>query len=105
MPQIRRLAAIMFTDIVGYTALMANDEWKSIFHSQHKSWSAVYKFDKSKQRKIGCIWNLELLNKYKKMKAKSIKRKNTEEIKTALAESITVGWHVQPGWKWKSTKH
>lgn len=29
MSQIRRLAAIMFTDIVGYTALMGNDE-KSI---------------------------------------------------------------------------
>ena len=26
MPQTRQLAAIMFTDIVGYTALMGNDE-------------------------------------------------------------------------------
>ena len=26
MPQNRQLAAIMFTDIVGYTALMGNDE-------------------------------------------------------------------------------
>jgi len=29
MPQIRQLAAIMFTDIVGYTALMGNDEKKA----------------------------------------------------------------------------
>lgn len=29
MPQIRQLAAIMFTDIVGYTALMGNDELKA----------------------------------------------------------------------------
>ena len=29
MSQIRRLAAIMFTDIVGYTALMGNDEKKA----------------------------------------------------------------------------
>ncbi len=29
MPQTRRLAAIMFTDIVGYTALMGNDEQKA----------------------------------------------------------------------------
>jgi len=29
MPQSRRLAAIMFTDIVGYTALMGNDEQKA----------------------------------------------------------------------------
>ena len=29
MPQSRQLAAIMFTDIVGYTALMANDEQKA----------------------------------------------------------------------------
>ena len=30
MPQIRQLAAIMFTDIVGYTALMGNDEQKAL---------------------------------------------------------------------------
>ena len=30
MPQSRQLAAIMFTDIVGYTALMGNDEDKAI---------------------------------------------------------------------------
>jgi len=29
MPQSRQLAAIMFTDIVGYTALMGNDEHKA----------------------------------------------------------------------------
>lgn len=29
MPQSRQLAAIMFTDIVGYTALMGNDEQKA----------------------------------------------------------------------------
>src|SRR5678810_86847 len=29
MPQSRQLAAIMFTDIVGYTALMGNDEKKA----------------------------------------------------------------------------
>jgi len=29
MPQIRQLAAIMFTDIVGYTALMGNDDQKA----------------------------------------------------------------------------
>ena len=29
MTQIRQLAAIMFTDIVGYTALMGNDEQKA----------------------------------------------------------------------------
>ncbi len=29
MPQTRQLAAIMFTDIVGYTALMGNDEQKA----------------------------------------------------------------------------
>src|SRR4030095_11261377 len=29
MPQFRQLAAIMFTDIVGYTALMGNDERKA----------------------------------------------------------------------------
>jgi class 3 adenylate cyclase len=28
MPQSRQLAAIMFIDIVGYTALMGNDEQK-----------------------------------------------------------------------------
>jgi len=30
MPQSRQLAAIMFTDIVGYTALMGNDEQKAL---------------------------------------------------------------------------
>ncbi len=30
MPQSRQLAAIMFTDIVGYTSLMGNDEQKLI---------------------------------------------------------------------------
>ena len=29
MPQFRQLAAIMFTDIVGYTALMGDDEQKA----------------------------------------------------------------------------
>ncbi len=29
MPQTRQLAAIMFTDIVGYTALMGDDEDKA----------------------------------------------------------------------------
>ena len=29
MPQSRQLAAIMFTDIVGYTALMGNDKQKA----------------------------------------------------------------------------
>ncbi len=29
MPQTRQLAAIMFTDIVGYTALMGDDEQKA----------------------------------------------------------------------------
>jgi class 3 adenylate cyclase len=29
MPQSRQIAAIMFTDIVGYTALMGNDEQKA----------------------------------------------------------------------------
>jgi len=29
MPQTRQLAAIMFTDIVGYTALMGEDEQKA----------------------------------------------------------------------------
>ena len=29
MPQTRRLAAIMFTDIVGYTAMMGEDEKKA----------------------------------------------------------------------------
>lgn len=29
MPQSRQLAAIMFTDIVGYTALMGNNEQKA----------------------------------------------------------------------------
>ncbi len=29
MPQSRQLATIMFTDIVGYTALMGNDEQKA----------------------------------------------------------------------------
>jgi class 3 adenylate cyclase len=29
MPQSRQLAAIMFTDIVGYTALMGSDEQKA----------------------------------------------------------------------------
>jgi adenylate cyclase len=29
MPQTRQLAAIMFTDIVGYTSLMGNDEKKA----------------------------------------------------------------------------
>ena len=29
MPQSRQLAAIMFTDVVGYTALMGNDEQKA----------------------------------------------------------------------------
>jgi len=29
MPQTRQLAAIMFTDIVGYTALMGRDEKKA----------------------------------------------------------------------------
>ncbi|HAQ17704.1 MAG TPA: AraC family transcriptional regulator [Prolixibacteraceae bacterium] len=31
MPQSRQLAAIMFTDIVGYTALMGNDEQKAFY--------------------------------------------------------------------------
>ncbi len=30
MPQSRQLAAIMFTDIVGYTALMGDDEERAI---------------------------------------------------------------------------
>ena len=30
MPETRQLAAIMFTDIVGYTALMASDEAKAM---------------------------------------------------------------------------
>ncbi len=29
MPQLRQLAAIMFTDIVGYTALMGDDEQRA----------------------------------------------------------------------------
>ena len=36
MPQSRQLAAIMFTDIVGYTALMGNDEQKA-FNLLHKN--------------------------------------------------------------------
>ena len=36
MPQSRQLAAIMFTDIVGYTALMGNDEQKA-FELLHKN--------------------------------------------------------------------
>ena len=36
MPQFRQLAAIMFTDIVGYTALMGNDEQKA-FESLKKN--------------------------------------------------------------------
>jgi TolB-like protein/Tfp pilus assembly protein PilF len=35
MPQVRRLAAIMFTDIVGYTRLMGNDEQKAFEILQH----------------------------------------------------------------------
>ncbi|MBA4409357.1 MAG: hypothetical protein Q8S54_09640 [Bacteroidota bacterium] len=31
MPQSRQLAAIMFTDIIGYTALMGNDEQKAFY--------------------------------------------------------------------------
>ena len=36
MPQVRQLAAIMFTDIVGYTALMGDDERKA-FHFRDKN--------------------------------------------------------------------
>ncbi len=36
MPSIRQLAAIMFTDIVGYTALMGEDESKA-FSILHKN--------------------------------------------------------------------
>ncbi|MBD0294121.1 MAG: hypothetical protein ICV84_02810 [Flavisolibacter sp.] len=36
MPSTRQLAAIMFTDIVGYTALMGEDE-KKVFETQHKN--------------------------------------------------------------------
>ncbi len=36
MPSTRQLAAIMFTDIVGYTALMGEDEQK-VFETQHKN--------------------------------------------------------------------
>jgi adenylate cyclase len=36
MPQSRQLAAIMFTDIVGYTALMGNNEQKA-FELLHKN--------------------------------------------------------------------
>ena len=37
MPQTPLLAAIMFTDIVGYTALMGNDEQKA-FELLEKNW-------------------------------------------------------------------
>jgi class 3 adenylate cyclase len=36
MPEERRLAAIMFTDIVGYTALMGSDEEKGTIQQQKK---------------------------------------------------------------------
>jgi TolB-like protein len=36
MPQVRQLAAIMFTDIVGYTAMMGDDERKA-FHFRDKN--------------------------------------------------------------------
>ena len=36
MPQSRQLAAIMFTDIVGYTALMGEDEQKA-FELLHRN--------------------------------------------------------------------
>jgi class 3 adenylate cyclase len=35
MPASRQLAAIMFTDIVGYTALMGDDEQKAVALSKH----------------------------------------------------------------------
>ena len=35
MPQSRQLAAIMFTDIVGYTALMQQDEMKAVALIKH----------------------------------------------------------------------
>jgi adenylate cyclase len=41
MSQSRQLAAIMFTDIVGYTALMGNDEHKA-FTLLKKSYKINY---------------------------------------------------------------
>jgi class 3 adenylate cyclase len=38
MPQSRQLAAIMFTDIAGYTALMGNDEQKAFDLLKKNRW-------------------------------------------------------------------
>ena len=47
MPQFRQLAAIMFTDIVGYTAMMQQDEQKAVAVIKHynatlEKWVAYY---------------------------------------------------------------
>lgn len=54
MSQIRRLAAIMFTDIVGYTALMGNDE-KKHFNSFNATGDS-----KTSDRRIWGTWIKEL---------------------------------------------
>jgi class 3 adenylate cyclase len=38
MSQSRQLAAIMFTDIVGYTALMGKDSNKALVEKHHGQW-------------------------------------------------------------------
>ena len=42
MPETRQLAAIMFTDIVGYTALMGNDEKKAFKAHKHNRLLHIY---------------------------------------------------------------
>ncbi len=47
MPTERRLAAIMFTDIVGYTALMAESEARGDVRAQHRdSRRPLYRTDR-----------------------------------------------------------
>jgi adenylate cyclase len=55
MPQGRQLAAIMFTDIVGYTAMMQADEQKTV---------AVIKHYNSTLEKLVTAYDGQVLNYY-----------------------------------------